>query len=229
MYSEELESLIEAIVIDGEITEKERAVLHKRAEAEGVDVDELDIYVDAALSMVKKERGSEGNGMPAPAEVSGNEENKRKEPTHYEKLDTLLKNLDETYEKRLADAMKRGLSKHLGFAEDEYDVYEEWISRKYSTIVGYPLPSTEKEMLEFLTELKPKANISGPKEGHPRQDSKKEDLSFAYWTLFEKGVEISLVKFSDKGFTPLYAFYKKEKEKTNKWWFPIYRFFRNNK
>lgn len=50
MYSEQLEQLIKSVVADGVITEKERAVLHKRAAAEGVDEDEIDVYVDGLIA-----------------------------------------------------------------------------------------------------------------------------------------------------------------------------------
>lgn len=49
MFSEELEILIDAALADGVITEKERLILHKRAQAEGIDVDELDIIIDSRL------------------------------------------------------------------------------------------------------------------------------------------------------------------------------------
>ncbi len=52
MYSQHLESLIQGVIADGIITEKERAVLHKRAEAEGVDIDELDVYVDGLINQM---------------------------------------------------------------------------------------------------------------------------------------------------------------------------------
>ena len=50
MYSEQLEQRIKSVVADGVITEKERAVLHKRAAAEGVDEDEIDVYVDGLIA-----------------------------------------------------------------------------------------------------------------------------------------------------------------------------------
>ena len=53
MYPEQLESLIKSILADGKITEKERAVLHKKAEAYGVDVDEIDVYVDGLADQMK--------------------------------------------------------------------------------------------------------------------------------------------------------------------------------
>jgi len=49
MYSKQLEQLIQSVIADGVITEKERAVLHKKAAAEGIDQDEIDVYVDGLI------------------------------------------------------------------------------------------------------------------------------------------------------------------------------------
>ena len=59
MYSEQLETLIQSIIADGFITDKERAVLHKKAEAEGIDIDEVDVYVDGLI--VNKEKVQDEN------------------------------------------------------------------------------------------------------------------------------------------------------------------------
>lgn len=53
MYSEELEELIGAVLADGEITDKEREVLHKKAAEEGVDPDELDVVIDGRLAKMR--------------------------------------------------------------------------------------------------------------------------------------------------------------------------------
>ena len=56
MYSQQLETLIQSIIADGEISEKERKVLHNRAEAEGIDFGEIDVYVDGLIDkMAPKE------------------------------------------------------------------------------------------------------------------------------------------------------------------------------
>lgn len=55
MYSEQLEALVRSIIADGKITDKERAVLHKKAEAEGVDIDEIDIYVEGLITQMINE------------------------------------------------------------------------------------------------------------------------------------------------------------------------------
>lgn len=54
-YSKELETVIEAALADGVITEKERAVLHKKALLEGVDPDELDVVIEGRLAKMKRE------------------------------------------------------------------------------------------------------------------------------------------------------------------------------
>lgn len=49
MYDEQLEKLIEMALIDGELTEKEKQVLFKKAEAMGVDLDEFEMVLEAKL------------------------------------------------------------------------------------------------------------------------------------------------------------------------------------
>ena len=49
MYSEQIERLIELALADGELTEKEKQVLFKKAEAAGIDLDEFEMVLDARL------------------------------------------------------------------------------------------------------------------------------------------------------------------------------------
>jgi membrane-bound ClpP family serine protease len=49
MYSEKLEKLIEHALADGVLMEKEKQVLLKNAEAEGVDPDEFEMVLEARL------------------------------------------------------------------------------------------------------------------------------------------------------------------------------------
>lgn len=69
MYSEELEMLIDAALEDGELTEKEKQVLFKRAQAEGIDLDEFEMIINARL--LKKKKAQQTNVPPsAPAPQS---------------------------------------------------------------------------------------------------------------------------------------------------------------
>ena len=47
MFSKELESLIQATLEDGKLEDFEKAALAKRAQAEGVDLAELEIYINS--------------------------------------------------------------------------------------------------------------------------------------------------------------------------------------
>ena len=49
MYNEQLEKLIEMALLDGELTEKEKQLLFKKAESFGVDLDEFEMVLDAKL------------------------------------------------------------------------------------------------------------------------------------------------------------------------------------
>ncbi|MFV0164347.1 hypothetical protein OBK04_11935 [Empedobacter falsenii] len=53
MYSEQLEKLIELALSDGELTEKEREVLYKKAQAENIELDEFEMVLDAKLFELK--------------------------------------------------------------------------------------------------------------------------------------------------------------------------------
>ena len=49
MYNEKIEALIKAALADGELTEKEKQILFKRAESEGIDLDEFEMVLSAKL------------------------------------------------------------------------------------------------------------------------------------------------------------------------------------
>ena len=49
MYDEQIENLINLALADGELTEKEKQILFKKAEAEGIDLVEFQMVLDAKL------------------------------------------------------------------------------------------------------------------------------------------------------------------------------------
>lgn len=54
MYNEQLEQLIDAALADGVLTEKEKQILFKKAQALGVDLDEFEMVLDARLVKLQK-------------------------------------------------------------------------------------------------------------------------------------------------------------------------------
>src|SRR5476649_1298763 len=55
MYSEDLEKLIEFALADGVLTEKKKQVLFKKAEAEGIDLDEFEMVINGKFHLKQKE------------------------------------------------------------------------------------------------------------------------------------------------------------------------------
>lgn len=49
MYNEQIENLINLALADGELTEKEKQILFKKAETAGIDLDEFEMVLDAKL------------------------------------------------------------------------------------------------------------------------------------------------------------------------------------
>lgn len=61
MFSKELENLIQATLEDGVLEDYEKAALVKRAQAEGVDLTELEIYINSILQRRQRELENEKN------------------------------------------------------------------------------------------------------------------------------------------------------------------------
>lgn len=64
MYSEIIEELIDAALADGVLTDKERAVLKRRAVSEGIDPDEFDMVLDARLARMQKSQQQAAAAKP---------------------------------------------------------------------------------------------------------------------------------------------------------------------
>ena len=54
MYNEKIEQLIKSALADGVLTEKEKQVLFKNAQAAGIDLDEFEMVLDARLVELQK-------------------------------------------------------------------------------------------------------------------------------------------------------------------------------
>lgn len=65
LYSEKIEALIDAALADGVLTEKEKQILFKKAQAEGIDLDEFEMVLDARLvELQKKQKAEEVHSAP---------------------------------------------------------------------------------------------------------------------------------------------------------------------
>lgn len=236
MFSKELEEVIEAALADGALTDKERAVLHKRAQAEGVDPDELDIVIDGRLAKMKKQ---EDWLRPAPPKEATNQKygNVLKCPScgaqvvggsavcpecgyafsnvsanrSAEKLQEQLDDFNRRQEERVTSSIGGWLTAAMGTDKSKH---------KMDLISNFTVPNTRTDLLEFLTMVQPRANSTGPRNG--LNMSREEDLSYAYWLLYTNCINKARISFlNDRDFAPYFSWYEKELQKTKGfigWW-----------
>ena len=115
MYNEKLEALISAALADGVLTEKEKQVLFKKAEAMGIDLDEFEMVLEGRLAKCQKEKAEK---EPQPAK-----------PTQKKKA--IPQELDDLIQEYLTDGVISAKERQvllnkavsLGLNVDEVDLY----------------------------------------------------------------------------------------------------------
>ncbi len=168
MYNEQLEQLIDAALADGVLTEKEKQILFKKAQAIGVDLDEFEMVLDARLVKLKKAEEEKaassapksnrlGDVKKCPAcgamvqsyqgvcsecgyAFEGIDANKSSQ-----RLAKEIEKINSTYDNRIARA-------------DNYqDFNSKWQEKKNKetalahAVKTFPIPNTKSDLFEFLT------------------------------------------------------------------------------
>ena len=143
MYSEKIEQLIKIALADGVLTEKEKQILFKRAQEEGIDLDEFEMVLDAKVLELTK------SAQPA-APKSDKLGDKLKCPNCLQTVNSF-----------------DGICPHCGYAFENvqanksatklFDLLQKANTKeKQDEIISqFPLPLTKADMLEFITYLRP--------------------------------------------------------------------------
>ena len=187
MFSKELEEVIDAAIADGVLTDKERAVLHKRAQAEGVDPDELDVVIDGRLAKKKKEEDwlrpappkavestKVGNVMKCPNCGAPYQPGTGKCPEcgHYFQNVAAVSSA-----KNFADGLQEIMNKwtpirEQASKEEEYSREGKRTTHKVfdseraqreeieNYITNFPIPSSKTDLLEFITNMSARRHTS---------------------------------------------------------------------
>lgn len=166
MYNEQLEALIDAALADGVLTEKEKQVLFKKAQAMGVDLDEFEMVLDSRLVKLQKEEVQK-------AQVAAPKSNKfgdvRKCPACGAMVSSLsavctecgyeFQNIEATLSaQKLADELKHATGN----------------DKKCEIIQNFPVPISKSDLFAFITAIQ---GSTIPEDWHDT-DSKK--LANAY-------------------------------------------------
>ncbi len=183
MYDEKLEQLIDAALADGELTEKEKQILFKKAQAMGMDLDEFEMVLDARLVKLQKAEAEKtassapksnkfGDVKKCPAcgaivqsyqgvcsECGYAFENIQANLSSQklaESIDMIIKENNEKKNKhreKLREKSNYYNSQSAQLAEDIKNMDKDAENRIMSLIKNYPIPNSKADLIEFITSL----------------------------------------------------------------------------
>ena len=155
MFSEDLNKLIEASLVDGVITDQERAVIRKRALLEGADPDEVDLMLDAEVQKISKKASPEKQGTLKKCPACG---------AIYEAGDVKCSQCGYVFVNVDANKSSQLLAQKLeqiisGFnIKDKYGDLDKFRLDDLlgSAIQNFPVPTSKEDLLEFIPSMESK-------------------------------------------------------------------------
>lgn len=178
MYSEEIEKLIELALADGEITEKEKQILFKRAEVEGIDLDEFEMVLEVRLyektkdkvvvpplptAAPKSDKFGDVKKCPACGAIVESFSTRCSDCGH--SFDGIKANVsvNKLFEKlvEVENSRSSNVLSQFGSVFIKHFGADKVTNQKKSLISNYPIPNTKEDILEFLSLAVPKAKLAG--------------------------------------------------------------------
>lgn len=172
IYGNYIEHLIEMALADGELTEKEKQVLFKKAEANGIDLDEFEMVLDARLFERQKTMQTSSPAAHGSAPKSDKYGDVRKCPSCGAIVESFVircpdcgyefRNIGATSSFSLLSAKLEALDSRKVAEGGLADIFQGDVNgniddKKADLIKGFPIPTTKEDILEFVTMATPLA------------------------------------------------------------------------
>lgn len=166
----ELEKLIELTLADGQLTEKERTVLFRKAKELGVDEDELEVVLEGKLHSLQKNNHSSsvkyGEIKKCPScNAPVNSFSSVCGDCGYEYrnigANNSVKELSQRLDKVVSECEIKSY-KHMvgrGYGDEETARRDDIAAKQKYVIKNFPVPNTREDMLELLHFIQPKIEI----------------------------------------------------------------------
>ena len=173
MFSKELEALIQAALEDGVLEDYEKAALVRRAQAEGVDFAELEIFINSILHRRKKEQARREDERQEAIDQKKKEAFGRVCPNCGKQVPTMTLKCDCGYEftankqvssvQLLANKIETITNENKeGKDNNENERIESRrVERICDTISVFPVPNTKEDIIEFLAMAAPNSKTKG--------------------------------------------------------------------
>ena len=165
MFSKELESLIQATLEDGVLEDNEKAALIKRAQKEGVDLDELEIYINSLLQRRQRELREKNDSLEKEYEQEKKKAIGPVCPKCGKQVPPLTLKCDCGYEftkqthvssvQIFAEKIEKIKSQKITGSDELLDFgytksFKEQQDKIISIIQLFPVPNTKEDIIEFL-------------------------------------------------------------------------------
>ncbi len=186
LYDEKIEALISAALADGVLTEKEKQILFKKAQDQGIDLDEFEMVLDARLVELEK---AEKEKAAASAPKSTKFGDVRKCPVcgalvpalavscpecGYEFSGIEADSASQQLAKQIDDILKEAIEQKNNVQRSRldnsfklttsspletalHDIDKNTNQRVKETIKNFPIPNTKSNLFEFMVSLQSKS------------------------------------------------------------------------
>ena len=170
MFSQELENLIQATLEDGLLEDFEKAALVKRAQAEGVDLTELEIYINSILQRRKRELEQEKTAKFEQKAQEKKEAFGRVCPNCGKQVPPMTLKCECGYEfnstnsSSIVQQLMEKIEQIQSAPINNSNPKEEMVNRRKrirDTISVFPVPNTKEDIIEFLSLAVSNSKIKG--------------------------------------------------------------------
>ncbi len=152
MYNEQLEQLIDAALADGVLTEKEKQILFKKAQAMGVDLDEFEMVLDARLVKLKKAEEEKAATSAPKSDKYGDVKKCPACGAIVQSFQVVCPECGYAFENVDANISSQKLADTI----DKLIKQGAETDRIKKSIMNFPIPNSKADLIEFLTSLNSK-------------------------------------------------------------------------
>ena len=169
MYNPDLEALIDAALADGELTEKEKQILFKKAQSMGVDLDEFEMVLDARLVKLKKAEQEKSASSAPKSNKLGDVKKCPACGAIVQSYQGVCSECGYAFENLEANRSSEKLAQKIEAVNSKYDDRiarakedadnSKWHERKNKdaalaqVVKTFPVPSTKSDLFEFLSSM----------------------------------------------------------------------------